>query len=57
MIELACKIEQQNPKGFEYIVADIKQLRLPEQLFHLVTGYVLLNYAQTRDNTRYLFAT
>jgi ubiquinone/menaquinone biosynthesis C-methylase UbiE len=57
MIELDRKIEQQNPKGIEYIVADIKQLRLPEQLFHLVTGFFLLNYARTRDDTHYLFAT
>jgi 2-polyprenyl-3-methyl-5-hydroxy-6-metoxy-1,4-benzoquinol methylase len=49
IIKLARDIERQDPKGIEYIIADVKYLPSPEQPFDLVTGFYLLHYAQTRD--------
>jgi SAM-dependent methyltransferase len=48
MIKIARDIEGQDPKGIEYMVEDVKNLRSPEQPFDLVTGFYLLPYAQTR---------
>jgi ubiquinone/menaquinone biosynthesis C-methylase UbiE len=49
MIELARQTELQNPQHIEYMVADVKQLPIPEQSFDLVTAVYLLNYAKTRE--------
>ena len=49
MIKLARDVEQQNPQGIDYMVADVKHLPIPKQSFDLVTGFYLLNYAQTRN--------
>jgi SAM-dependent methyltransferase len=48
MINLAREAERQDPKQIEYIIADAKQLPPPEQPFDLVTGFYLLNNAETR---------
>jgi len=49
IVELARQEELQNPQHIEYMVADVKQLSIPEQPFDLVTSFYLLNYAKTRE--------
>ncbi|CAF2939437.1 unnamed protein product [Rotaria sp. Silwood2] len=48
MIKLARDAELKDPKGIEYMVADVNQLPIPEKPFDLVTAVFLLNYARTR---------
>jgi 2-polyprenyl-3-methyl-5-hydroxy-6-metoxy-1,4-benzoquinol methylase len=48
MIALAKAEEARQPVGVEYLVKDVKSLRLPER-FDVVVAAYLLNYAQTRE--------
>ncbi|CAF2878926.1 unnamed protein product [Rotaria sp. Silwood2] len=50
MIKLALEAENENPKGLNYIVADVKKLPLPEKPYDLVTAFYLLNFARTRED-------
>lgn len=49
MIEHAREIEHKNPQGVEYQVANAAHLPPPVKSFDLVTGFYLLDYAQTLD--------
>ena len=46
MIDLACREEENNSLGIEYLVQDVKQLGIDET-FDVVVAAYLLNYAQT----------
>lgn len=49
MIERAREAEHHDLKKIEYLMADAKQLPLPEQPFDLVTAFYLLPHARTRE--------
>ena len=48
MIELALQREQADALGIEYVIADARNMLLPERFDVIVAAY-LLNYAQTRE--------
>jgi SAM-dependent methyltransferase len=49
IIDIAQRIERENPQGIEYKVGDVINLSQPEQPFDLVTAFYLFDYAQTRQ--------
>ncbi|WP_196890157.1 class I SAM-dependent methyltransferase [Aureivirga sp. CE67] len=51
MIELAKKAEKENPIGCSYEVNDVFDFK-PKKEFDIVTGFYLLNYAQTREDLK-----